>query len=198
MSKNAKLILLVAILSLGAYLSVRTFLKSRSGGSSLSNEVVDMTKPWVLNTLHGFSFETPEPVKREKMNNASGYDSMITNLDVYIFRREHLVTMFIHMETNFKEYDTEKGLHGSIQNAVSLMGGKKLELDFTQAEGNAKHHLAEGEYQFKGNPVSVRGYSHWNENGKVLILITLIGKSEANDKVIQKIIDSRKIQGESI
>lgn len=181
------------MVSICTYLLVSHFLKSRYKNVSLSYEVVDMTKPWVLNDLHGFSFETPELVTKEKMDHASTYDSVISNLDVYLLKRKHLVTMFIHMETKLSEYDTEKGLLGSIQNAVNLMGGKELVLNFTKPVGDVKDHLAEGEYQFEGSTVSVRGYSYWNGGGKVLILITLIGKSDANDKVIQKIIDSRKI-----
>ncbi len=194
MNKKVKWIISTAVLTVVSVLAGHYLLKPIFKKNTLGYEVIDMTKPWVPNNLHGLYFETPEPLKKENMDKATSYDSMINNLDVYLFKRDHFVTMFINMDTKFSNYDTEKGLYASIQNAVNLMGGKKLNLKFTTAEGKLNHRLAEGEYRFKGNPVLVKGYCFWNANGKVLILITLIGKSDDNEKVIQKIIDSRKLQ----
>jgi hypothetical protein len=181
------------VLGLSIYLIASQFMKNSRGKKVLQDEAIDMSKPWALNTLHNFSFETPEPAKKENVTKPAVLGAQIKEFDVYFYKKNHFVTMFLFMDTDFITYDTRTGLQGTIQNSVNVVGGRDLKLDFTKPEGNLSDLLATGTYTLKNEEVMVRGYAYWNEKGKVFILMSMIRKGDGNDKIIQKVIDSRKI-----
>ncbi|MFY0608609.1 MAG: hypothetical protein JXR10_17965 [Cyclobacteriaceae bacterium] len=154
---------------------------------------IDINKPWFRNALYGFSFETPEKVKKLAVEKPLGYEDYLNIFETHMLEHGDLIVFFLYMDTNFEDYDTEVGLQGSIQNSVNSLEGSNLSLEYSKPEGQLNDLIANGTFNWRDKEMLARGYIYWNGNGKVVVLATYIPNEQGNTDIIDKIFDSRRV-----
>lgn len=168
----------------------------RELGEILSNKIIKneviLDKPWFRNSYYGFSFETPEKLYKLNTSIPVGYEEFINLSDTYVLEKGDLFVIFVYMDTNFEDYDTEVGLTGAIQNTVNTINGTSLELFFERPEGDFDELLGNGNFFVSEEEFMVKGYIYWNGEGKCVILATFITNSENNKEISNRIINSRR------
>jgi hypothetical protein len=150
-------------------------------------------KSWFRNSLYGFSFETPEELKKITTAIPKGYEEYLNTYETYIMKNGDLLVLYIYMDSKFKEYDLETGIKGSIQNSVNVMQGTFLKVNFEKPKGELDDLLAHGTFILNGSTILVNAYIYWNGNGKIAILTNYIPDTDKNKLIIERIINSRQI-----
>lgn len=150
-------------------------------------------KPWAKNSLHGFSFYTPGPVKKEPVQKNHAFEKNIRQHDIYLYKDKQTVCMFLFMDTDFESYDTKAGLTGIISNTVRSFRGTDLTLNFSDTDSVAANATGEGLFRLNGKELKVKGSIRWHQ-GKIAALVVMMPNDlSANDDTIDKIIESLKM-----
>lgn len=126
--------------------------------------------PWVRNSLHGVSFETPEKIIEQESKIPEGYEELIMKQKTYLLKQKSLIVFFMFMDTKFVTYDKKVGLNGAIGNMVNVMRGTDLTLDYQDPDNQLDDLKCSGTFKFKNSGINVKGYVYWNKKGKTIIL----------------------------
>jgi len=167
------------------FLLTFNFLQSQNSTANYEN--------WYYNTRYGLVFETPRKMEQNKKFTKipKGVEDYINNAEAYTYQEDDLVLIYLIWETNFTEYNTERGLKGAITNHIIGLNGTEISLNLFDVYPTYNDAECFGSFKYKDDDMSVCGYCLFNQ--KSSRVFTLIGYSSINNDKLKYIFNSIKI-----
>lgn len=145
---------------------------------------------WFTNTQFGLAFETPKRIMETNVALPSGTNEYVSKLYTYSMNDSVFAVNYMVMETNFNQYDAEKGLRGAVTNLINTVKGNRLTLGFFDNESGDNSKGCNGSFLYQNSRMQIQGYCLYKDSGRVYIIVAAGPQNENTESKMDRVFES--------